>query len=326
MDIASNYHSLAQSIWIGRSDSLPGERFFQITQCIDLRQQLLTPAQGKNDYALLGFCSDEGVRRNFGRIGAMKGPNAIRQAMANLATHNQNLRLFDVGNIVCENNDLEYAQWQLAKLVTHVIDMKYQPIVLGGGHEIAWANYQGIREIYPQIKLGIINFDAHFDLRPLSKPGYSTSGTSFTQIAEDCKNRQQEFSYLCIGIQPAANTSSLYNAANKLRVQTIDANIIRETNYANNCVMIDEFISNVDAVYLTVCMDVFTSAYAPGVSAPQALGLTPCQVLPLLKHVVKSGKVLSFDIAELAPDYDQQNRTALLAAQLIYHYTHGDQV
>jgi len=44
--------------------------------------------------------------------------------------------------------------------------------------------------------------------------------------------------------------------------------------------------------------------YAPGVSAPQPLGVLPWQILPLVRQLAASGKVVSYDIAELSPKYD----------------------
>ena len=81
---------------------------------------------------------------------------------------------------------------------------------------------------------------------------------------------------------------------------------------------IDEFISKNDQIYLTLCSDVFSAAYAPGVSASQPFGMHPEMVLLLLKHITNSGKVISFDIAEVSPRFDEDNRTAKLAAITIF--------
>ena len=64
-------------------------------------------------------------------------------------------------------------------------------------------------------------------------------------------------------------------------------------------------------------MDGFSSAYAPGVSAPSTLGLTPNFVYEALAFLFQSKKVISCDIAELNPDFDIDKRTADLAAKLV---------
>ena len=61
--------------------------------------------------AIIGFECEEGVRRNKGRLGAAKAPNALRSGLANLPWRfPETARLFDVGNIACAGEELETAQ------------------------------------------------------------------------------------------------------------------------------------------------------------------------------------------------------------------------
>lgn len=57
--------------------------------------------------------------------------------------------------------------------------------------------------------LGILNFDAHFDLRPYEK-GTGTSGTMFRQIADYTREKGTEYAYYVMGIQKHSNTLSLF--------------------------------------------------------------------------------------------------------------------
>ena len=81
---------------------------------------------------------------------------------------------------------------------------------------------------------------------------------------------------------------------------------------------IEYFIEQHNHLYVTICSDVFNSAYAPGVSAPQPFGLDPETVLKFIKYVFRSNKVIAFDIAEVSPRFDHDNNTAKLAAVIIY--------
>ena len=133
---------------------------------------------------LLGFASDEGVRRNQGRVGAAKGPDHIRQALVNLPWRGQT-PVWDSGNIACPGNDLEQAQQGYARQVSVLLNQGQMVAGLGGGHEIGWGSYLGLMlhlQGQPTRNVGIINFDAHFDLR-LPEAGAS-SGTPFWQAAE----------------------------------------------------------------------------------------------------------------------------------------------
>ena len=69
-------------------------------------------------------------------------------------------------------------------------------------------------------------------------------------------------------------------------------------------------------IYLTLCSDVISSA--PGVSAPQPFGLHPEKILKLIKMMIRSGKVIAFDIAEIAPRFDEDSRSSKLAAIIVF--------
>ncbi len=80
---------------------------------------------------------------------------------------------------------------------------------------------------------------------------------------------------------------------------------------------LDLLLTRSEKIYLTICLDVFAFPFAPGVSAPQPLGIMPSQAFPILEQLFRSGKVISFDIAELNPKFDRDQMTAALAAQLL---------
>jgi formiminoglutamase len=304
----SCYEPPKPELWQGRKDTLPGERFFQSVQCVDIRNASI-PSQDRA-LVILGFACDEGISRNEGRRGANAAPDAIRAQFAKLACQKPS-PIFDVGNIICTDGHLEASQEQFSNLMAYCQQKGARTIAFGGGHEIAWAHFRGLTKKYP--KIGIINFDAHFDLRtPQNQLG--TSGTPFWQIQQYCKENNLPFNYCCLGLQQASNTSSLWNKAIECEVSYLTAEQIHQQSYSWQTGFLDDFILQQDYLYLSLCLDVFAESYAPGVSAPQPLGLTPWQVLPLLKYILQTGKVISFDIAELSPPYDHEQKTARLAA------------
>ena len=305
----TTYEPAHSSCWQGRKDSLPHERFFQQVKLIDLQKESL--AKANNEIAILGFCSDEGIRRNEGRIGAKSGPLKLREQLAKLAFHGTK-EFIDVGNILCDK-DLEFAQDEFAKIVSHCHQKAYKTLAFGGGHEIAFGHFKGLNEHYSN--LGIINFDAHFDLRPLKEDKLGNSGTPFRQIAD--LTNQRPFGYCCLGIQPIGNTRSLFKAADELGVSYLSALEIQQQSLDAKIHFLNDFLQKHDHIYLSFCLDVFADYLAPGVSAPQALGLTFLDVIPLLKYILQTGKVVSIDIAELSPPFDIEQKTARLAASLI---------
>jgi formiminoglutamase len=280
--------------------------------------QLITPFKSAQPpgVALLGFASDEGVKRNHGRIGAAKAPDVIRQQLANMAIH-QTFNIYDAGNISCEGN-LELAQQQLADFIKVLLEEGHFPITLGGGHEVAYGSFMGLFQhvqSQPSIpRIGIINFDAHFDLRENIQ---ATSGTPFLQIAQQLQQHQQDFNYLCLGISENSNTSALFERAKSLNVDYILDNKLNLMRILEHKLHIERFLEQVDMVYLTIDLDVFSYTQAPGVSAPAVLGVELAVVRQLLQYIFLSKKVRLVDIAECNPDCDIHNHTARLAAYLV---------
>lgn len=319
-----NYKIIKDSEWDGRIDSnddFDSFRWHQWIEPLNLNDEKLEGFKGKLGFAFLGFESDLGIQLNKGRKGAVNGPKSIRKEMANLPCQfSQELKLYDAGNIITENISLEEAQESLAQAVDKILELNLFPILLGGGHEIAFGHYMGILSNLEKRKeeknIGIINFDAHFDLRPYDNE--ATSGTMFRQIADVARDRDINYSYLCLGIQKSSNTVSLFKTAEELGAKYILAKDITKNDSYSNIEKIDDFIEGQDHLYITVCSDVFSSAFAPGVSAPQALGIDPDKALILLKHILRSRKAISFDIAEVSPRFDMDDTTANLASIIIF--------
>lgn len=310
--------------WHGRTDVPPTpdtQRWHQVITLWDLNSTPdFTLPKKTPGIVLLGFASDEGVARNGGRIGACEGPAALRSALANLPVHfGDKICLVDAGDVACKDNNLESAQIALGHAVAKILTVGLTPIVLGGGHEMAFGHYLGLKSHllgYKKSRFGIVNFDAHFDLRPY--PNGATSGSPFFQIADDRKAAGRDFSYLCLGIQHATNTRHLFRTAESLRVKYVLARDMHLANLKKLKSIVTAFVRQQDFIYVTFCLDVLAAAFAPGVSAPSALGVLPDICCELLGHLVRSKKVLSFDVAELSPSFDQDGRTAKLAAALIF--------
>ena len=198
--------STPASAWTGRHDGDGPEhaRWHQAVQVVRRREAdgdgpsgevaeagAAVPDPAADHVALLGFRSDEGVRRNRGRVGAADGPAALRRALAPLALHgplaHSEVQLHDLGDAETVGEDLEAGQAAAAALTAHGLDRAGSrlTVVLGGGHETAWSSYLGLMGsgFGPRAgqRWGVLNLDAHFDLRSEPLP---TSGTPFAQMAE----------------------------------------------------------------------------------------------------------------------------------------------
>ncbi|RNA63560.1 formimidoylglutamase [Chryseobacterium nematophagum] len=297
-------------IWQGRLD---GEEllFHRVFQRVKNENNYDTIID--NDFVLHGFAVDEGVRRNKGRQGAKDAPNILRKNMSNFPVIRPSFSLLDFGNVTCDDGNLEESQNQLAKNVSRVLLKGGKSLVLGGGHEVTYAHYLGVRTAFPEQKIGIINIDAHFDNRqPESNMG-ATSGTGFWQIAQE-----GDINSLHIGIQRNSNTLKLFDTAHQNGMKYILADELFFENLPSIYQRIDDLLDNVDVAYLTICMDVFNASIAPGVSASAYNGIfADATFMHFYKHILKNKKLVALDVAEVNPLFDIQDRTARLAACLM---------
>lgn len=307
--------------WHGRMDG-PGPehlRWHQHVRLVDLTVDDLAGRQ--NTVAILGFACDEGVKRNQGRVGASRSPTVMRTVLSNLPVSGPALGIIDVGDIVCHDGNMEEAQRQLSHTVTGLLRHAIFPLVIGGGHEVTFANFMGVRGFVDGTTRGesiaCINFDAHFDNRQVR--GIATSGTGFSQIEQAETRAGNIFQYLAIGIQRPSNTAALFREAERSNTQYILKDDFTPDNKKQVLHRIETFLDKRQYIYLTIDMDVFAAAFAPGVSAPAYNGIFPDSLFfDCLALVVSSGKLVSLDIAELNPGFDIDNRTARLEADIIY--------
>ncbi len=309
------YKQVDMSLWQGRSDTAEGADAQRWHQQVQPYRQESAPGQ-----VLLGICSDIGVQRNQGRTGAAAGPDAIRRALAGQAWHLDG-PLYDSGNLILTDDNLEKFQEEQSYLVAALLNAGHFPLLLGGGHEIAYGSGSGLRRHLKGTcdagRIGIINCDAHFDLRSDSR---ASSGTPFAQLAADAEEDAQPFAYLCLGISRPANSAALFRRAAELKTLVVEDYELVPWNLAPVEASLNRFIERCDALYLSIDLDVLPAAIAPGVSAPAARGIALEILEHLLAHIrTQAGPKLRLaDIAEYNPTHDIDSRTAKLAARLCH--------
>ncbi|WP_197462236.1 formimidoylglutamase [Bhargavaea cecembensis] len=297
------------NIWAGRIDSDSDPESFRYHQVIRQATEHKGNQKDQVPVALIGFECDEGVRRNKGRLGARKAPDAIRKQLASMPWRAGDHDLFDAGTVSCVGEKLEAAQKELGEHLANVLDAGSHAVIIGGGHETLYGHYLGIRRHAGEdAVIGLVNVDAHFDLRNYDEQ--PSSGTMFKQILDHDPNAK----YFVCGIQEYGNTTELFSRAETLGVTYM---MEEETTMETCRKPLDEFVDSCDVVLLTLCMDVISAADAPGVSAPSVFGLDPKTVRELIRYICANPKTTSFNISEVNPDLDEGGRTVRLGASFV---------
>ncbi|WP_234426876.1 formimidoylglutamase [Streptomyces niger] len=300
--------------WTGRDDG-PGVEHLRWHHAVT-PYPAADPA-GDWDAAFVGFRSDEGVRRNKGRPGAADGPAALRRALAPMALQTP-LRALDAGDVEVGDGDLAAGQRRLGRAVTALLDRGRPVTVLGGGHEVAYGSYLGIadsRALRDGARLGVLNLDAHFDLRDDVRP---SSGTPFLQMAQDEATAGREPNYWVLGVSAPSNTERLYRTADRLGVRYLPDTGCGLLHMHRVDAFVDDFLASCDLVHLSIDLDVLPAAVAPGVSAPAAYGVSLEVVEHVCAKIAAAGRPVVCDVAELNPDLDIDHRTARTGARLVH--------
>jgi len=280
------------------------------------------PALRPGRPVLIGFPQDEGVRRNGGRVGAAEAPREIRrwlyrlvpwdcQTDADLAT----LNLLDLGNVRIEGS-LEETQAVLGEVVGAVLASSAVPIVLGGGHETAYGHYLGY--VSADLPVGIVNVDAHLDVRPLiDDKGHS--GSPFRQAMEHPTHPLPGERYACLGVQPhtVSREHLTYLRARKsvVRVGTFLKPYLRREQ--------KRLATLGCRVYVSVDADVAHQAYVPAVSAPNPDGVRGAHVFDCARLAGASPFVSSLDLVEINPRFDRDGQSARWAALVVWNFLTG---
>lgn len=272
-----------------------------------------TDALADADVVIFGVPTDEGIRRNGGRIGASLAPDKIRSYLAKLTPfaspqHKkqlENISIVDLGNVA--GKTLEEMHDVAMGLTELLIEEKKFVIALGGGHDITYPLVKGYATARPSPAL--INIDAHLDVRPL-KDGHHHSGSSFRLLIEESHIDGLDFTEF--GIQPNVIAREHYEwlMSKRSMVRFFDelSDPIQDFNQWLN--------TQAENCYVTFDVDAIKSSDAPGVSAPAAIGFSSEQAMAMCFAAGNSSKVGMMDFVEVSPPHDPDDRTSRLVARM----------
>lgn len=305
--------------------------FFSRHDSTDLRMGDIVQRGDKNfsdavRVCLIGVPTDEGVKRNGGRVGAKDGPDAIRTELYKRTpfvigkdTSPSELPVFDLGNIK-PGKTLEETHDKLTETVREVIALGIVPIVLGGGHDIAYPNFCGLTE--GKKSVGVINIDTHLDYRKPSPK--RTSGTSFRQMLDQTNSPLHAMNFVEVGIQSFANSRNHYSELVERGATIFTLRDVRDEGITKVLELSYELATTGnDSLYISFDLDAVHSADAPGVSSSLPTGLTAEEFLTAALFAGKRRKTKLIDIVELNPKYDSDGRTAKLASLAIMYFLTG---
>lgn len=260
--------------------------------------------------------------------GAAFAPNVIRKMLSSYTTYSieENIDLADIkvadcGDILMHPTDIVQSQERIAETIEQLMTANPDSllVVLGGDHSISYPAIRGFQKRWE--KIGVIQFDAHHDLRNLEDGG-PTNGTPFRSLMESGTLNGNHL--IQIGIRDFANSKAYteYGKQNGVTIYTMKdvrerpiQEIVRES--------IEKLKQEVDAIYVSVDMDVLDQAFAPGCPAIGPGGMDSYTLLQGIAALGEYEIAKAIDIVEVDPTVDFRDITSRTAAWVIMQFLKG---
>lgn len=263
--------------------------------------------------ALIGYPDDEGIKNNNGRTGANEAPDKVREFLYKMTPSMKNQSIADYGNLASSQSILEKHKLASEKVFAALSHERL--LTLGGGHDYGYPDGAGFLKKYKNKKNVIINFDAHLDVRP----DYNgiNSGTPFYRLLRDFPN---EFRFIEVGIQPQCNSPHHIEWLLQQGGEIIWLKDILKNGLWS--ILKNRLLDPIDHIFLSLDIDVFEQASAPGASQSWPIGLSPVDFYLAFEELLNHFHIPLLGIYEVSPPLDKDNRTSKLAAQIAHQFIH----
>ncbi|MCE4614343.1 MAG: agmatinase family protein [Desulfurococcales archaeon] len=257
-----------------------------------------------------------------GRPGSRFSPQTVRKYLYSLTTFHPILgdfdcEIYDAGDIRIASGDWSTSRERITSVMKKLFTYNDKTmVIIGGDHSITGAVLRGLLE---SGKVGLLFFDAHYDMRKLEE-GYS-SGTWLRELYG--KYGSNNLKTALVGVLEYSNPPYLAELAVKYGVKTTSLNDILRDGMKPAFKAVDWLADEkLDYYYISVDMDHLDQAYAPGVNAPSPIGMNPRETLAILEYAVKKLNPRGIDFTEVSPLVDLNDITSRLTASLVMHAMH----
>jgi len=232
------------------------------------------------------------------------------------------LSISDLGNIKVLQTNPEMTEQRIMRVICEVVERGTIPIVMGGDH---WTTFGTVKGLSKAIEgnVGVITFDAHPDLREAHQ-GEITNGTPFGRLLKDEAVQLRPSNLVELGINGWHNSRYYLTFMTDNKITYFTAPLIHEKGISSiTKEAIQRAGDGTKAFFLSIDVDVFDTAFAPGTGSPNPGGLYPRDVLSAVVEIAGDSRCIGMDIVEVFPNRDVNNITSVLAAHIIQNFIAG---
>jgi guanidinopropionase len=219
-------------------------------------------------------------------------------------------RIADIGDVPMQSRyDLALCHADIEAFYKRLVEAGVRPLSVGGDHSISSSILKAVGERQP---VGMIHIDAHCDTAgPYEGAKFQHGGPFRLAVLDGVLDPERTIQ---IGIRGGAEY--LWEFSYESGMTVIHAEEVPGIG-------IEALIERARAVvgngptYLSFDIDSVDPGFAPGTGTPEVGGLTPREVLELLRGL-KGIDFVGGDVVEVAPQYDATTNTAHVAAQVLF--------
>lgn len=269
-------------------------------------------------------------RSSISASAASENPDALRRAWKYFTTYNldydedlSEMNVVDLGDVRQHVTDIEVCHSNIreAMISMRAHHPELLPVIMGGDHSITAMLVKGLKEVHANERIGILQFDTHFDLRDLAINGPS-NGTPIRNLIESGVINGEDVHN--IGLHGFFNTRSLKTYADEAGVNYTTMRQARKKGIETTINgSLEQLCRKVDTIYLTVDMDVLDSSYGPGVPAATPGGMRNDELFEAVYHAGKCSKVIAMDMVCLDPYKDRGEMTTKTAVHTMLSFLTG---
>ncbi len=283
---------------------------------------------------MLGLNYDTEAGR--GWPGARYAPDSIRKAMNGIMNRMEDGFLFDVcNNCLIDYNQIELKDFgntdaichydheqaldDMSNAIQNIINEGYIPVILGGDHSVTNAGFDALYECTSG-KMGIIDFDAHLDLKYDSLVQGKYSGSSEIRRAVE-RERIDPKNVVEIGPR-GFNYPEHYHFIKESGITIFTPKDVYEQGAKTIAQKALEIAGNgTDAIFVTVDIDALDMAYALGSGGQEPAGINHFQLADMIREIAPAANAIDF--VEVNPMTDHRELTSHVCANLVLEYIAG---
>ncbi len=271
----------------------------------------------KNDLSIMGVPFDGAVS---GSRGAAEAPSRLRELSKRCSPFSdegrdlRNLAIYDRGDVPYKHDWVSYYA-EVEKQALELFQAGTLPLFLGGDHSVTIPLSSAFARHYHPEPVGMVHFDAHSDLMDVYQDQKWSHACPQRRFLEQ-DNTSPKNMFL-VGIREFEAEEVDFWKNNP------DLGLVTARRYYRDGheAVINEMVSameGVEAVYLSIDIDILDPAYAPGTGTPQAGGLSTRELIELVWDSMTRLPVKAVDLVEVAPPVDISDLTSRAALKVIY--------